>query len=112
MPRTTFVFLNEQEGLTSKERSEAAQSEARVALSAYWKALQGTLDPLKVERAAANALIGNAEEVAAQMLERFDPDDRLMLWFDFFNHDNERVISNMRAFMDKVAPRVAKELGR
>jgi hypothetical protein len=27
-----------------------------------------------------------------------------MLWFDFFNHDSERVVANMRAFMEKVAP--------
>jgi alkanesulfonate monooxygenase SsuD/methylene tetrahydromethanopterin reductase-like flavin-dependent oxidoreductase (luciferase family) len=106
MPRTTFVFLNEQPGLSAAERSTAAHEEARKALGAYWTALEGTLDPAKVERAATNALIGNAEDVAAQMLERFHPDDRLMLWFDFFNHDNDRVIANMRAFMAEVAPRV------
>jgi alkanesulfonate monooxygenase SsuD/methylene tetrahydromethanopterin reductase-like flavin-dependent oxidoreductase (luciferase family) len=111
MPRTTFVFLNEQEGLSPEERSAAAQSEAREALSTYWKALQGTLDPKKVEKAAQNALIGNAEEVAAQMLERFHPDDRLMLWFDFFNHDNDRVIANMRAFQERVVPLVTEALG-
>jgi hypothetical protein len=27
-----------------------------------------------------------------------------MLWFDFFNHDSDRVIENMKAFMQKVAP--------
>ncbi|MEE2829994.1 MAG: luciferase [Myxococcota bacterium] len=112
MPRTTFVFLNAQEGLTAEEQSAAAHSEARAALGAYWKALQGTLDPAKVEKAATNALIGNVEEVAAQMVERFHPDDRLMLWFDFFNHDNDRVIANMRAFMQQVAPRVSDLLGR
>jgi hypothetical protein len=35
-----------------------------------------------------------------------------MLWFDFFNHDNERVIANMTAFMREVVPRVAERLGR
>jgi hypothetical protein len=29
-----------------------------------------------------------------------------MLWFDFNNHDNARVIRNMEAFMERVAPRV------
>jgi hypothetical protein len=29
-----------------------------------------------------------------------------MCWFDFFNHDSERVKRNMTAFMTKVAPRV------
>ena len=69
----------------------------------YWKALEGTLDPSKVEKAADNALIGNPAEVAAQVKERFHPDDRLMCWFDFFNHDNERVKRNMSAFMNKIS---------
>lgn len=104
MPRTTFVFLNEEAGLTPEQRSEAAKQEARVALSAYWKALQGTIDPKRIEQAASNALIGNAEEVAAQARERFHKNDRLMLWFDFFNHDSERVMRNMRAFKERVIP--------
>ena len=104
MPRTVFVFINEQPGLSPEERSVAAQAEARKALGEYWKALQGTIDPARVESAANNALIGNAEEIRAQVAERFHPQDRLMLWFDFFNHDSERVVANMRAFMEKVAP--------
>ncbi len=112
MPRTTFVFLNEQPGLSPQERSAAAHAEARAALGAYWTALEGTLDPRKVERAAVNALIGNAEEIAEQMLTRFHPDDRLMLWFDFFCHDCDRVIANMTDFVQKVAPLVAEGLGR
>ena len=107
MPRTTFVFLNEQPGLTPEQRRDAARQEAREALTAYWTALQGTIDPAKVEKAADNALVGDAEEVARQARERFHPDDRLMLWFDFFNHDNERVKQNMAAFMEKVAPRLS-----
>ena len=104
MPRTTFVFLNAEKGLTPEEQSSAAQDEARLALGEYWKALEGTLDPSKVERAADNALIGNPAEVAAQVKERFDPEDRLMCWFDFFNHDNERVIRNMEAWWAEVVP--------
>ena len=68
--------------------------------------------PKKVEKAAQNALVGNVEEVARQVVDRFHPEDRLMLWFDFFNHDNERVTANMRAFMERVAPRVQELLGR
>lgn len=110
MPRTTFVFLNERPGLSSEERRAAAREESRQALSAYWTALEGTLDPKKVENAAENALVGNAEDVAKQILERFHPQDRLMLWFDFFNHDCDRVISNMEDFMGKVRPLVEKGL--
>lgn len=111
MPRTTFVFLNEQEGLTPEQRRAAAKEEAEAALGAYWTALEGTLDPSKVNRAADNALIGDAEQVAAQILERFHPDDRLMLWFDFFNHDCDRVVADMTHFMERVAPRVRAALG-
>ena len=110
MPRTVFVFLNHQAGLTPASRREAAQREARAALGAYWTALEGTIDPAKVQRAADNALVGNADDVAAQVLERFHPEDRLMLWFDFFNHDCERVIADIEHFMVQVAPRVEQGL--
>ena len=106
MPRTTFVFLNAEDNLSPEEQSTAAKIEAELALGEYWKALEGTLDPAKVERAANNALIGNPAEVAAQVLERFHPDDRLMTWFDFFNHDNDRVIRNMEAWWREVVPLV------
>lgn len=106
MPRTVMVFLNEEPGLTPRQRTEAAQREAKAALTAYWNALEGTLDPRKVEGASENAVVGNAEDVAAQLAARYHPEDRLMLWFDFFNHDSPRVIRNMEAFMAKVAPRL------
>ena len=108
MPRTTFVFLNAQPHLSPEAQRAAAHEEARAALGAYWKALQGTIDPARVEKAANNALIGNPEDVARQATERFHPDDRLMLWFDFFNHDSARVIANQEAWMTEVAPRIAE----
>jgi alkanesulfonate monooxygenase SsuD/methylene tetrahydromethanopterin reductase-like flavin-dependent oxidoreductase (luciferase family) len=108
MPRTVMVFINEQPGLTPEQRNSAAQAEARKALGAYWTALQGTLDPMKVEQAADNAIIGDAQTIAAQIRERFHPEDRLMLWFDFFNHDSQRVIDNMTAFAERVIPLVAE----
>ena len=106
MPRTVMVFINEEDGLSPKERSEAARIEAKSALSTYWNALEGTIDPSKVDRAVDNAVIGNAEEIVEQILDRYDKEDRLMCWFDFFNHDSDRVMRNMTAFMTKVAPRV------
>lgn len=112
MPRTVFVFLNEQPGLSPERRRAAALEEAREALGAYWKALEGTLDPKKVDQASDNALIGDADQVARQALERFHPDDRLMLWFDFFNHDSARVISDLAAFREAVVPRIERALGR
>ena len=110
MPRTSFVFLNDEEGLSPEEQREAAHKEAELSLSAYWNALEGTIDPTKVQNAAQNALIGNVEDVALQLVERFHPQDRVMAWFDFFNHDSDRVCRNMRAYMEKVAPRVEELL--
>ncbi len=104
MPRTVLVFINEEAGLTSEQKNERAAGEARKALSNYWKALEGTLDEEKVRRATNNALVGDAAAVAAQVRERFHPEDRLMLWFDFNNHDSKRVMRNMEAFMRDVAP--------
>ena len=109
MPRTIMVFVNNEEGLSSEEQSIAAKEEAKAALNTYWSALEGTIDPSKVERATDNAVIGNVEEVAEQIIQRFDRNDKLMCWFDFFNHDSERVQRNMKAFMDKVAPIVNRE---
>ena len=109
MPRTIMVFVNNEEGLSSEEQSIAAKEEAKAALNTYWSALEGTIDPSKVERATDNAVIGNVEEVAEQITQRFDRDDKLMCWFDFFNHDSERVQRNMKAFMDEVAPIVNGE---
>ena len=106
MPRTSFVFINAEEGLSAEEQSAAAHQEAEKALGAYWNALEGTIDPDKVTKAANNALIGNVEEVAQQMVDRFHPDDRIMAWFDFFNHDSSRVCRNMTAYMQQVVPRV------
>ncbi|MBI4576039.1 MAG: LLM class flavin-dependent oxidoreductase [Planctomycetes bacterium] len=98
MPRTVMVFLDEDPG--------RARERARTALSAYWTALEGTLDPRRVEQAADNALVGDAGEVARQAVDRFHPEDRLMLWFDFFDHDCDRVIAGMEGFMRQVRPRV------
>lgn len=93
MPRTVLAFPSEEI--------------ARTALSNYWRALEGTLDEEKVRKATNNALVGDAEAVARQIRERFHPDDRLMLWFDFNNHDSQRVMRNMDDFMTKVAPSFA-----
>jgi alkanesulfonate monooxygenase SsuD/methylene tetrahydromethanopterin reductase-like flavin-dependent oxidoreductase (luciferase family) len=112
MPRTVMVFLNDEDGLSNVERSEHALEESKSSISTYWNALEGTIDPGKVEKAVDNAVIGNVDEVAQQLIERFHPDDRIMCWFDFFNHDNERVKRNMEAFMTKVVPLVNRGVER
>jgi alkanesulfonate monooxygenase SsuD/methylene tetrahydromethanopterin reductase-like flavin-dependent oxidoreductase (luciferase family) len=100
MPRTVLVFISED--------PQQAAEEARAALSNYWRALEGTLDEAKVQRATNNALVGDTDAIIRQMRECFDPEDRLMLWFDFFNHDSKRVVREMELFMREVAPRFAQ----
>jgi alkanesulfonate monooxygenase SsuD/methylene tetrahydromethanopterin reductase-like flavin-dependent oxidoreductase (luciferase family) len=95
MPRTVLVFIDD-------DPTRAAE-QARRTLSNYWRALEGTLDEEKVRRATDNALVGNASSIAEQMRRRFDPEDRLMLWFDFNNHDSKQVMKNMSDFMNDVA---------
>ena len=111
MPRTSFVFINDEVGLSDEEQSEAAHREAEQALQAYWNALEGTIDPAKVLKAANNALIGNPKQIAQQIVERFNINDTIMAWFDFFNHDSDRVCRNMTAYMSKVVPLVEKIVG-
>jgi len=96
MPRTVLVFI-------ADDPKQAAE-EARDALSNYWRALEGTLDEEKVRRATNNALVGDAAMIREQIRERFHPEDRLMLWFDFNNHDSKRVMKNMTDFVEQVAP--------
>ncbi len=99
MPRTVLVFLDE-----DREQADIA---AKLALETYWKALEGTLDPAKVAAATKNNLVGTPEEVIAELKQRFHPEDRLMLWFDFNNHNNEAVKKSMRLFAEKVAPELS-----
>ena len=54
--------------------------------------------------------MGTPEQIAAQAAERFHPEDRLMLWFDFYDHDCARVIRGMERFAREVAPRLGAAL--
>ena len=104
MPRTVMVFLNDEAGLSDEQKSTRAKEESEASISTYWSALEGTIDPGKVEKAVNNAVIGNPQEVATQLKLRYHPEDRIMCWFDFLNHDSERVMRDMEAFMSKVVP--------
>lgn len=108
MPRTVLVFIDNTPGISDEARSDRAVRAGRSALETYWKAVEGTLDPGKIENAVDNALVGSPRDVVAQMKARFHPEDRLMLWFDFNNHDNEAVKRSMRWFMEDVAPFAAE----
>ena len=52
----------------------------------------------------SNTLAGNPQDLAEQIKAKYHQDDRLMLWFDFNNHDNEDVCRSMKIFKEKVIP--------
>ncbi len=102
MPRTAMVFLSDESSKTDKENSAIAKKQAEVAWVNYWKAMEGTLDPKKVEQAVGNTIAGNIYEVKELVQKKYHKDDRLMLWFDFNNHNNEGIKKSMRSFFEKV----------
>jgi alkanesulfonate monooxygenase SsuD/methylene tetrahydromethanopterin reductase-like flavin-dependent oxidoreductase (luciferase family) len=106
MPRTAMVFLDATPGLSSEEQTVKAKKAAEKAWITYWKAMEGTIDQRKVDQAVSNTLAGSPEVLAEAIRAKYHPEDRLMLWFDFNNHDNEAVKESMRVFMEKVAPRL------
>jgi alkanesulfonate monooxygenase SsuD/methylene tetrahydromethanopterin reductase-like flavin-dependent oxidoreductase (luciferase family) len=95
MPRTALVFIDED----SKKASQKAQA----ALQNYWNAMEGTIDPVKVQAAVQNALVGTPQQVNDQVKAKFHPEDRLMLWFDFNNHDCQDVMNSMELFKRAVS---------
>lgn len=101
MPRTALVYINE-------DRHKALQMASR-AWENYWRAMDGTLDLRKVADAVSNTLAGSPEEVCEQIRAKYHPDDRLMMWFDFNNHDNDYVKNSMRLFSEKVAKELYDE---
>ena len=95
MPRTVMLFLDQDR--------KKAKAMAEKAWKNYWTAMEKTLDPKKVEMAVGNTIAGDASEVREKIAEKYHPEDRLMLWFDFNHHDNEAVKNSMRMFVEKVA---------
>jgi len=104
MPRTVLVFVEDESSRSLEENRRVAKEKAFSANETYWKAIQGTLDPARVEQAVDNALVGTPEDIIEQMEKRFHKEDRLMLWFDLNSHDNEHIKKSMGSFMNKVAP--------
>jgi hypothetical protein len=98
MPRTLMVFPDQDE--------KKARAQAEKTLATYWQAMEGTVDPSKVSQAVANALVGTPQMIIEQLRVRVNADDRLMLWFDLNNHDNDNVCRAMRLYMEDVAPYV------
>ena len=106
LPRTVMVFINDETSLSDSENSRRAQQMAVSAWKSYWTAMEKTLDPRKVEDAVSNTVAGHPKEVLEKLKVKYHPEDRLMLWFDFNIHNNEKIKSMMISFMEKIAPRL------
>jgi hypothetical protein len=106
MHRTVMLFVDDTPGLAPADKSEKAKLTAEKAWRNYWTAMENTLDPQKVAQAVGNTIAGNPIEVLEQIRGKYHPEDRLMLWFDFNNHDNESISRSMKAFMEKIAPQL------
>jgi alkanesulfonate monooxygenase SsuD/methylene tetrahydromethanopterin reductase-like flavin-dependent oxidoreductase (luciferase family) len=106
LPRTVLIFVNGDPDADAQQQRERAKRSAEKALANYWQALEGTLDSRKVNDAVENAIYGNPDDVAKQIKAKFNQGDRLMLWFDFNNHDNEAVKRSMQVFWEQVRPQV------
>lgn len=106
MPRTLLLFVDDSAGVSDRIKSERAKDRARRAWENYWRAMEGTLDPKKVESAVKSTMAGHPAEILDLIQEKYHIEDRLMLWFDFNNHDNESVKTSMTTFIDKIAKKI------
>jgi alkanesulfonate monooxygenase SsuD/methylene tetrahydromethanopterin reductase-like flavin-dependent oxidoreductase (luciferase family) len=104
MPRTSMIFINNDEEASEEQKCARAHQQAEKALSCYWEAMEGTIDKKKIESAVDNTLCGSPTVIIKQMRERFHKDDRIMLWFDFNNHDNDAVKEHMQLVAEHVLP--------
>lgn len=104
LPRTSLVFIEASPQCSLEERRSRAKERARKALEVYWNAIEGTLHPERIQEAVENSLCGSPEDIRDQIRERFHPEDRLMLWFDFNCHDNEKIKQSMKDFAENVIP--------
>ena len=104
MPRTVLVFVNADAGKSDAARRQNAEAAALDAMSAWQRAMEGTVNPAKLRDGMSNCIFGCPSDVARQIRERYDPDDRLMLWFDFNNHKTDEVERMMTDFVEHVVP--------
>ncbi|SFD36535.1 LLM class flavin-dependent oxidoreductase [Pseudoalteromonas denitrificans] len=104
MPRTSMIFINNDHDADENEKCVRAQQQAKSAMVNYWQAMEGTIDQNKIDSAVSNTLCGSPTAIIQQMRERFHQDDRVMLWFDFSNHNNDDVKKSMHLVAEHVLP--------
>ncbi|NBX76737.1 MAG: LLM class flavin-dependent oxidoreductase [Proteobacteria bacterium] len=102
LPRTVMVFINQ-------NRKKAYQLADQV-LDNYIEAMRGTAQVPEKAVLLQRALVGDPSEVCEQMkpggVRGFHPEDRLMLWFEFNQLENEEIKDQMKLFFKEVVPRL------
>jgi alkanesulfonate monooxygenase SsuD/methylene tetrahydromethanopterin reductase-like flavin-dependent oxidoreductase (luciferase family) len=102
LPRTVLIFINP----VQKKAEEHANS----VLDAYIEAMRGTAMVPDKKVLMERALIGDAKAILDQLCpenpRRFHSGDRLMLWFEFNQTNNEAIKQQMQYFHDEVAAKL------
>ncbi len=103
LPRTVMVFMD-------PDRKKA-RALANFVLDAYIEAMKGTAQVPDKAVLMERALIGDAAEVRDQLHpenpRRFNPNDRLMLWFEFNQLDDSQIQSQMKYFWKEIGEKLA-----
>lgn len=102
LPRTVMVFID-------KKREKAYQLANHV-LDNYIEAMRGTTQVPDKTILLQRALVGDPSEICDQMKpggsRGFHFDDRLMLWFEFNQLNNDDIKDQMKMFYTEVLPKV------
>jgi alkanesulfonate monooxygenase SsuD/methylene tetrahydromethanopterin reductase-like flavin-dependent oxidoreductase (luciferase family) len=102
LPRTVMVFID-------KQRNRAYDLASQV-LDNYIEAMRGTAMVPDKEVLLSRALVGDPSEIREQIgpggSRSFHPEDRLMLWFEFNQLDNQEILRQMKLFWEEVAPKI------
>ena len=102
LPRTVLVFIDP----NRKKAYELADS----VLSNYIEAMRGTAQVPDKSMLMERALVGDPTEIREQMNPQgtrgLNPQDRLMLWFEFNQTDNQAIKNQMKMFMEEVVAKL------
>lgn len=102
LPRTVMVFIDQ----NRKKAYELADS----VLTHYIEAMRGTTLVPDKQVLLSRALVGDASEIREQLKpgaqRGFHRDDRIMLWFEFNQQDNQAIKQQMRYFFEEVASKL------
>ncbi|NBX81920.1 LLM class flavin-dependent oxidoreductase [bacterium] len=102
LPRTVMVFID--------SNRKKAYDLANHVLDQYIEAMRGTAQVPEKTVLLQRALVGDPQEILEQIQPQgsrgYHSQDRLMLWFEFNQMDNEVIQSQMKLFFEKVVPQL------